>query len=65
MKVKTEHLSKEGGFLQPTGKMLEGFTWANASGFMVSREQALRLQQVPQGDKTSAPRSAPSSSVLR
>lgn len=44
MKVKTEHLSnegREGGFLQPTGKVLEGFLWTSASGFMVSREQAL------------------------
>lgn len=32
-------------FLQPTGKMLEGFMWAKASGFMVSSEQALTLQQ--------------------
>lgn len=27
-------------FLQPTGKILEGFMWANASGFMVSSEQS-------------------------
>lgn len=48
LKVKADHLSnerREEGFLQFIGKMLEGSMWANSSRFMVSREQAITLQQ--------------------